>query len=164
FLALAYWTEKRLPVVIVRLFNTVGARQTGRYGMVIPRLVSQALSGAPLTIYGDGEQSRCFGSVKDVVVGLDRLMQCDAATGEVVNLGNPEEVTINALARLVIKVTGSKSTLTHIPYAQGFEDMRRRVPDIAKAKRLVGFDPKDNLKKIVEEVAEDLRGRGASAS
>jgi UDP-glucose 4-epimerase len=164
FLALAYWTEKRLPVVIVRLFNTVGARQTGRYGMVIPRLVSQALSGAPLSVYGDGEQSRCFGSVRDAVIGLDRLMDCEAATGEVVNIGNPTETTINALAKLVVSVTGSKSPIAHIPYdqafAEGFEDMRRRVPDIAKARRLVGFDPKVTLTQIVEEVAEDLRRRG----
>jgi UDP-glucose 4-epimerase len=167
FLALAYWIEKRLPVVIVRLFNTVGARQTGRYGMVIPRLVGQALRGEALTVYGDGEQSRCFGSVKDVVVGIDRLMGCDAATGEVVNVGSPEETTINALAKLVLEVTGSKSAVTHVPYeqafAEGFEDMRRRVPDISKAKRLVGFDPKIGLRRIVEDVAEDLRRRGAPA-
>jgi UDP-glucose 4-epimerase len=166
FLTLAYWTEKRLPVVIVRLFNTVGARQTGRYGMVIPRLVSQALQGAPLTVYGDGEQSRCFGSVRDVVVGLDHLMNCDAATGEVVNLGNPEETTINALAKLILDVTGSKSRVTHVPYeqafAEGFEDMRRRVPDISKARRLVAFDPKIDLRKIVEDVADDLRRRGTN--
>jgi nucleoside-diphosphate-sugar epimerase len=164
FLALAYWTEKRLPVVIARLFNTVGARQTGRYGMVIPRLVGQALKGEPLTVYGDGEQSRCFGSVRDVTGGLDRLMGCDAATGEVVNLGNPEEITINGLAKLILEVTGSKSNVTHIPYdqafAEGFEDMRRRVPDISKAKRLVGFDPKIGLRQIIEDVADDLRRRG----
>jgi UDP-glucose 4-epimerase len=166
FLALAYWIEKRLPVVIVRLFNTVGPRQTGRYGMVIPRLVSQALGGVPLTIYGDGEQSRCFGSVRDAVIGLDRLMECEEATGEVVNVGNPSEVTINELARRILEVTGSKSALTHIPYdkafAEGFEDMRRRVPDISKARRLVGFEPKDDLRKIIGEVAEDLRKRGGA--
>jgi UDP-glucose 4-epimerase len=166
FLALAYWTEKRLPVVIVRLFNTVGARQTGRYGMVIPRLVGQALRGEPLSVYGDGEQSRCFGSVKDVVAGLDRLMGCDAATGEVVNLGNPDETTINQLAKLILEVTGSRSQVVHIPYdqafAEGFEDMRRRVPDISKAKRLVGFDPKIGLRKIIEDVAADLRRGGAA--
>jgi UDP-glucose 4-epimerase len=167
FLALAYWNEKRLPVVIARLFNTVGARQTGRYGMVVPRLVEQALRGEPLTVYGDGEQSRCFGSVRDVVIGLDHLMECEAATGEVVNLGNPEEVTINGLAKLILDVTGSRSQITHIPYdqafAEGFEDMRRRVPDISKAKRLVGFDPKIGLRKIVEDVADDFRRRGATA-
>jgi len=166
FLALAYWTEKRLPVVIVRLFNTVGPRQTGRYGMVIPRLVGQALKGEPLTVYGDGEQSRCFGSVKDAVTGLDRLMGCEAATGEVVNLGNPEEITINQLAKLILEVTGSKSQVAHIPYdqafAEGFEDMRRRVPDITKAKRLVGFDPKIGLRKIIEDVAAELRRGGAA--
>jgi len=166
FLALAYWIEKRLPVVIVRLFNTVGARQTGRYGMVIPRLVSQALRGEPLSVYGDGEQSRCFGSVKDAVVGLDRLMQCDAATGEVINVGNPEEITINALAKLIIEVTGSQSPIVHVPYekafAEGFEDMRRRVPAIDKAKRLVGFDPKIGLRKIIEDVVADLKIRGAT--
>jgi UDP-glucose 4-epimerase len=166
FLALAYWIEKRLPVVIVRLFNTVGARQTGRYGMVIPRLVSQALRGEPLSVYGDGEQSRCFGSVKDAVVGLDRLMQCDAATGEVVNVGNPEEITINGLAKLIIEVTGSTSPIVHVPYekafAEGFEDMRRRVPAIDKAKRLVAFDPKIGLRKIIEDVVADLKIRGAT--
>lgn len=164
FLALAYWSEKRLPVAIARLFNTVGPRQTGRYGMVIPRLVWQALKGAPLSVYGDGEQSRCFGSVSDAVIGLDALMNCDAATGEVVNIGNPQEITINGLAKLIIATTNSKSTIEHIPYdqafAEGFEDMRRRVPDISKAKRLVGFDPKIALTKIIEDVAEDLRRRG----
>ncbi len=164
FLALAYWREKRLPVVIARLFNTVGPRQTGRYGMVIPRLVSQALAGEPLSIYGDGLQSRCFGAVQDVVVGLAALMDSDEATGEVVNLGNPEEVTINGLAKLILEVTGSKSEIKHIPYAEafteGFEDMRRRVPDIGKARRLLGFDPKIGLRRIVEDVTADLRGRG----
>lgn len=167
FLALAYWMEKRLPVVVARLFNTVGARQTGRYGMVIPRLVSQALAGKPLTVYGDGEQSRCFGSVRDVVLGLAALMDCDAATGQVVNLGNPEETTINALARLIIEVTGSKSQVTLVPYdqafAEGFEDMRRRVPDVSKAGRLVGFQPKVGLRQIIEDVAADLRRRGTTA-
>jgi UDP-glucose 4-epimerase len=167
FLALAYWTEKRLPVVIARLFNTVGARQTGRYGMVIPRLVSQALAGKPLTVYGDGEQSRCFGSVRDVVSGLTRLMECEAAIGQVVNLGNPEEITINALAKLILEVTGSKSPITHVPYdqafAEGFEDMRRRVPDVTKAAKLVGFQPKVRLRQIIEDVAGDLRTRGAPA-
>jgi UDP-glucose 4-epimerase len=167
FLALAYWAEKRLPIVIVRLFNTVGARQTGRYGMVIPRLVSQALQNAPLSVYGDGEQSRCFGSVRDAVIGIDRLMNCDAATGEVVNVGNPQEVTINGLAKLIIETTGSRSTIEHIPYekafAEGFEDMRRRVPDITKARKLVAFDPKINLTQIVQEVAEDMRRRGPTA-
>lgn len=164
FLALAYWREKRLPVVIARLFNTVGPRQTGRYGMVIPRLVSQALAGEPLSIYGDGLQSRCFGAVQDVVVGLAALMDSDAATGEVVNLGNPEEVTINGLAQLILEVTGSKSEIKHIPYseafAEGFEDMRRRVPDIGKARRLLGFDPKIGLRRIIEDVTADLRSRG----
>lgn len=164
FLALAYWTEKRLPVVIARLFNTVGPRQTGRYGMVIPRLTAQALAGEPLTIYGDGEQSRCFGSVHDVVGGLVALMNADAAVGEVVNLGNPEEVTINRLAELILEVTGSKSTIRRIPYEQafaaGFEDMRRRVPDVSKARRLVGFEPTVGLRRIVGEVAADLRARG----
>lgn len=164
FLALAYWREKGLPVVVARLFNTVGPRQTGRYGMVIPRLVAQALAGEPLTIYGDGEQSRCFGAVQDVVVGLAALMGSEESTGEVVNLGNPEEVTINQLAQLIVEVTGSSSTIRRIPYeqafAEGFEDMRRRVPDVSKAKRLVGFEPTIKLRRIVEDVAADLRGRG----
>jgi UDP-glucose 4-epimerase len=117
-------------------------------------------------VYGDGEQSRCFGSIRDVVVGVERLMGCEDAIGEVVNLGNPEETTINALAKLILQVTGSKSPITHVPYdqafAEGFEDMRRRVPDISKAKRLVAFDPKDGLRKIVEDVAADLKRRGGT--
>ena len=167
FLALAYWREKRLPVVIARLFNTVGPRQTGRYGMVIPRLVSQALRGEPLTVYGDGEQSRCFGAVQDVVRGLVALMESPAAVGEVVNLGNPEEVTINRLAELILEVVGSKSEVRRVPYeqafAEGFEDMRRRVPDVSKAKRLVGFQPEIPLRRIIEDVAADLRACGPQA-
>ncbi len=164
FLALAYWQEKRLPVVIARLFNTVGPRQTGRYGMVIPRLAAQAIAGEPLTVYGDGEQSRCFGSVRDVVEGLARLMDCEGAIGEVVNLGNPQEVTINELARLIIEIAGSRSEVRHIPYDQafaaGFEDMRRRIPDITKARRLIGFEPKDDLRSIITAVVADQRKRG----
>jgi UDP-glucose 4-epimerase len=165
FLALAYWREKRLPVVVARLFNTVGPRQTGRYGMVIPRLVDQALKGEPLTIFGDGEQSRCFGAVQDVVKGLFGLMTTEAATGEVVNLGNPEEVTINRLAELILEITGSKSEIKRIPYdeafPEGFEDMRRRVPDVSKAKRLVGFEPTIKLRRIVEDVVAERKTRGA---
>jgi UDP-glucose 4-epimerase len=164
FLALAYWREKRLPVVVARLFNTVGPRQTGRYGMVIPRLTAQALAGDPLTIYGDGEQSRCFGAVQDVVVGLSALMNSETAVGEVVNLGNPEEVTINELARVILAATGSSSPIKHVPYAEafteGFEDMRRRVPSIEKAARLIGFRPTLDLRRIVDDVVADLRARG----
>ena len=156
FLALAYHNEKRLDVVVFRLFNTVGARQTGRYGMVLPRFVRQALRGAPLSVYGDGTQRRAFASVRDVIGGIEGLMRCDEAVGEVVNLGHDEEVTILGLAERVIERTGSKSEIEFIPYedayAAGFEDMMRRVPDLKKAKRLVGYEPSVNLDEIIDEV------------
>ncbi len=163
FLALASHAERGVPVVIARLFNTVGARQTGRYGMVLPRLVGQALRSEPLTVFGDGLQSRCFGSVHDVVGALITLMATPAATGEVVNLGNPEEITILDLARRIITTTGSASTIVHVPYdeafREGFEDMRRRVPDISKARRLIGFAPKHDLAAILKDVITDVRSR-----
>ena len=134
FLALAYWREKKLPTVVVRLFNTVGPRQTGQYGMVIPTFVKQALSGRPLTVFGTGEQTRCFGFVRDVVGALINLMERDEAVGEVFNVGSNEEVTIMELARRVKELAGSKSEIVAVPYdeayEEGFEDMPRRVPDI----------------------------------
>lgn len=158
FLAFAHWYESQLPVVCVRLFNTVGPRQTGHYGMVIPRFVQQALRGEPITVYGDGEQSRCFGHVKDVVSALDRLITCSEAYGKVVNIGNPEEVSMNDLAERIKKVTGSVSKIIHIPYekayVEGFEDMRRRVPDISLANKLIGFRPELNLDAILKSVIE----------
>jgi UDP-glucose 4-epimerase len=161
FLALAYWKERGLPVIIVRFFNTVGPRQTGRYGMVIPRLVQQALAGEPLTVYGDGTQSRAFTHVSDVVDALLRLVKEPKAIGEVINLGNMEEVTILRLAERVREVTGSRSPITLVPYDEayesGFEDMPRRVPDLTKARTLIGYEPKHDLQDILVQVVEHLR-------
>jgi UDP-glucose 4-epimerase len=165
FLALAYFQEKALPVVIVRLFNTVGPRQTGRYGMVIPNFVRQALSGEPLTVFGDGEQTRCFAHVGDVVPALVGLLEHPDARGKVFNVGSQEEVSINYLAGRVISLTGSKSTIRLIPYHQayteGFEDMLRRVPDLTRTRALVGYEPKFSLDDILRDViAEIQRGTG----
>ena len=156
FLAFAHWYEYQLPVVCVRLFNTVGPRQTGQYGMVIPRFVQQALKGEPMTVYGDGNQSRCFGHVKCVVEALYRLINCSSSFGKVVNIGNPEEVTINDLAQRIKDLSNSSSSIQHIPYEQayveGFEDMRRRVPDISLARELIGFRPERDLNEILRSV------------
>jgi UDP-glucose 4-epimerase len=157
FLALAYHKEKRLPVVIFRLFNTVGPRQTGRYGMVIPSLIKQALLGHPLTVYGDGRQSRCFTYVSDVVGVLMKLADHPGAVGEVFNVGNDrEEVTIYELAERVKARTGSKSEIVMVPYDQayeeGFEDMRRRVPDLTKVHALTGYEPQVHLDEILDRV------------
>ncbi len=149
FLALAYWREKKLPTVIVRLFNTVGPRQTGRYGMVIPTFVKQAISGRPITVYGDGKQSRCFGYVGDVVGALIKLMDHEDAVGEVFNIGSNEEISILDLAKRIKELTGSNSEIALVPYdeayEEGFEDMPRRVPDISKVNKLVGFKPERSL-------------------
>jgi UDP-glucose 4-epimerase len=157
FLALAYWKEKRLPVVITRLFNTVGPRQTGRYGMVIPNFVKQALLGHPLTVFGSGQQSRCFTFVSDVVDVLIKLADEPAAVGQVFNIGNDhEEVTIMDLARRVRERTGSKSEIVLVPYDQayeeGFEDMPRRIPDLSKLRALTGYEPRVHLDEILERV------------
>jgi UDP-glucose 4-epimerase len=158
WLALAYWRERGLPVTVLRFFNTVGPRQTGRYGMVLPTFVRQALRGEPLTIHETGEQRRCFTYVEDVVEALVRLAQTPAAVGEVVNIGNDQEVTINELAALVREVTGSASRLVHIPYdqayGQGFEDMLRRVPCLEKLERLVHYRPATSLEAIVRRVVD----------
>jgi UDP-glucose 4-epimerase len=159
FLALAYHKEKRLPVVIFRLFNTVGPRQTGRYGMVIPNLVKQALLGHPLTVYGDGTQSRCFTYVSDVVGVLMKLADHEGAVGEVLNIGNDrEEVTILDLAQRIKERTRSKSEIVMVPYDQayeeGFEDMPRRVPDLSKIRALTGYEPKVHLDEILDRVIE----------
>ena len=155
-LAYTYWKEKGIPTVIVRLFNTVGPRQTGAYGMVIPRFVQQALRGEPLTVFGDGKQSRCFLHVQDAVRAMIQLMELPKAVGEAFNLGSQEEVTIGRLAQLVIQRTGSCSSIVTIPYdeayEEGFEDMARRVPNIAKAKRFIGFTPTMALTDILESV------------
>ena len=156
FLALSYWKERHQPVVVVRLFNTVGPRQTGRYGMVLPNFVRQALEGAPITVYGSGQQSRCFCDVRDTVEAIVRLMANDRAVGEVVNIGNDEEISIAKLAHVVKKRTKSKSPVTYIPYDQayepGFEDMPRRVPALEKLERLANFRPKTPLSRIVDRV------------
>jgi UDP-glucose 4-epimerase len=161
FLALAYWKEYRLPVVIVRLFNTVGPRQTGQYGMVLPTFVRQALAGEPLTVFGDGSQSRSFTYVGDVVGALVGLSQEPRAVGEVFNVGNTGEVTIRELAERVKALTASSSPVHFVPYDEayeaGFEDMPRRVPDISKIRRLIGFEPTLGLDEIIRSVIDHLR-------
>ncbi len=161
FLALAYYRERRLPTVIVRLFNTVGPRQTGQYGMVVPTFVRQALSGRPITIHGTGEQSRCFVDVADVVSALVKLMDHPGAVGEVFNIGSSEEVTILELARRVKSLCESSSEIVHLPYEQaygeGFEDMPRRVPDLGKIGGLIGYHPTRSLDQIIERVIEFCR-------
>jgi UDP-glucose 4-epimerase len=163
FLALAYWREKKLPTVIVRLFNTVGPRQTGQYGMVIPTFVRQALAGRPITVYGTGEQTRCFGYVGDVVGALVKLMEREEAVGQVFNIGSNEEVSIMGLARRVKELAGSKSEIVTVPYdeayEEGFEDMPRRVPDISKVSALTGFRPTVTLDQILQSVIEYYSGR-----
>ncbi|HEV2915770.1 MAG TPA: GDP-mannose 4,6-dehydratase [Pyrinomonadaceae bacterium] len=158
FLALAYWREKKLPTRVVRLFNTVGPRQTGQYGMVIPTFVKQALAGRPITVYGDGSQTRCFGYVKDVVGALIKLMEHEGSIGEVFNIGSNEEVSILELANRVRELTGSASEIVMVPYAEayeeGFEDMPRRVPDISKIGALVGFQPQMKLDGILKSVID----------
>ena len=153
FLALAYWREYHVPTVVVRLFNTIGPRQIGRYGMVVPRFLKQALRGQNLTVYGTGKQSRCFTYVSDVVEWLVRLAADDRAAGQVFNLGNPEEVSIEELARRVISITGAKVRIDHIPYEQayeqGFEDMERRVPDISRVQALTGYSPQVKLDEML---------------
>lgn len=167
FLALAYHKEKHLPVVIVRLFNTVGPRQTGQYGMVVPRFVQQALAGAPLTVYGDGSQRRCFGYVGDIVGALVGLMAHPGAVGQIFNIGNTEEVTIHELAKRVIELTGSTSTIKFVPYdvayEAGFEDMTRRIPDLRKIRALIGYTPTVGLDDIIRRIADSLRESKAPA-
>jgi UDP-glucose 4-epimerase len=161
-LAYIYCKEKGIHTVIVRLFNTVGPRQTGAYGMVIPRFVQQALRGEPVTIHGDGRQSRCFLHVKDAVDAMVALMELPSVAGEAFNIGSQEEVTIGQLAHLVIELVQSKSQTVYVPYSEayeeGFEDMVRRVPDISKAKRFIGFAPTMNLKDILQSVIAYYQG------
>jgi UDP-glucose 4-epimerase len=163
FLALAYWKERKLPVIIVRFFNTVGPRQTGRYGMVIPNFVRQALAGEPLTVFGDGTQSRSFTHVSDVVEALLKLVAAPAAIGQVINIGTEEEVTIADLARRVRDLSGSKSPIKLIPYEEafdaGFEDMPRRVPDLGKVRAMIGYRPSKSLEDILVQVIDDFRRR-----
>lgn len=163
FLALAYWREKKLPTTIVRLFNTVGPRQTGRYGMVIPTFVKQALAGRPITVYGNGKQTRCFGYVGDVVGALIKLMDHADSVGQVFNIGSTEEISILQLAEKVKELTHSDSEIVFVPYdeayEEGFEDMPRRVPDTSKINQLVGFKPEIKLDGILETVINFHRGR-----
>jgi len=160
-LAFAYWTEKKLPTRIVRFFNTVGPRQVGAYGMVIPRFVSMALKNEPITIYGSGEQTRCFGHVYDVIDAVVSVAFSDKTIGKVVNIGNNFEISMNDLAKKIIEETGSKSEIKYVPYSEaygdGFEDMERRVPNIDLIKSLTGWQPKRDLTQIIKDVAEDLR-------
>jgi UDP-glucose 4-epimerase len=157
FLALSYWKEKKLPVIVVRLFNTVGPRQTGRYGMVLPNFVKCALDNTTISIYGSGKQSRCFCDVQDTVESLVRLMDLERSIGEVVNVGSTEEITIEALAQKVKERTGSSSPIEYVPYDQayepGFEDMMRRVPSVEKLHALTGFRPGIPLNEIIDRVA-----------
>ena len=161
FLALAYWKERKLPVIIVRFFNTVGPRQTGQYGMVIPNFVRQALANEPITVFGDGTQSRSFTHVADVVDALLKLVAEPAAIGQVINLGNTQEVTIRALAERVRDLAGSSSSIKTIPYEEayesGFEDMPRRVPDLEKASHLIGYQPRYTLDDVLLQVIEYFR-------
>ncbi len=156
FLALAYYEEKRLPVVISRFFNTVGPRQTGRYGMVIPNFVQNALCNEPIHVFGDGEQSRCFTYVADAVRAITRLMDTPEAEGQIFNIGNDQEITINELAQRVKRLTESASEIVHIPYEKtygpGFEDMRRRTPNIEKIKQVIGYRPTYNIDQILIQV------------
>jgi UDP-glucose 4-epimerase len=167
FLALAHWKETRLPVVVVRLFNTVGPRQTGQYGMVVPRFVQAAMNNEPIDVHGDGTQSRCFGHVLDVVEGLVKTLETPECFGNVINLGNDEEVSIKELADRACQQTGSRSNIRYVPYEQvygdGFEDMQRRVPNLEKARRLIGYQPTRTLKDIINDVAAEFGTRQAAA-
>lgn len=167
FLALAYWKERQVPVIIVRLFNTVGPRQTGRYGMVVPRFVDQALEQNPITVFGDGKQRRTFCHVRDAVKGIVSLANTPKAVGEIFNIGGVEETSIEALAHRVKKVLNSSSPVAYIPYEEayeeGFEDMRRRVPDMTKIQALVGYAPRLTLNDIICDVAEYRRHAHGSA-
>ncbi len=159
-LTFAYWTEKKLPTRIVRFFNTVGPRQVGAYGMVIPRFVSMALKNEPIVIYGNGKQTRCFGHVFDVIDAVMSVAFSDKTIGKVINIGNNFEISMNDLAKKIIEETGSKSEIKYIPYSEaygdGFEDMERRVPNIDLIKSLTGWCPKRDLTQIIKDVAEDL--------
>jgi UDP-glucose 4-epimerase len=163
FLAIAYWKERKVPTVIARLFNTVGPRQTGQYGMVIPNFVAQALTGADITVFGDGSQSRCFTHVYDAVNALVGIAAHPEANGEVYNVGGTHEVTILELAERIKRMTGSNSRIVFIPYStayeEGFEDMVRRVPDITKVNKLIGYEPTVSLEAGLESIVDDQRAR-----
>ena len=168
FLALAHFKETRLPVVVVRLFNTVGPRQTGQYGMVVPRFVHSAIRNEPIIVHGDGTQSRCFGHVLDVVEGLTSLLDNPECFGKVINLGNDQETSILQLAQKAIDLTGRSSEIHFIPYEEaygdGFEDMQRRVPSLDKARKLIGYQPTRQLDDIINDVAKEYRSETAVAA
>jgi UDP-glucose 4-epimerase len=163
WLALAYWKEKKVPVIITRFFNTVGPRQTGRYGMVLPNFVSQALAGEPIRVFGSGEQSRCFGHVQDAVEAVLRLIETPAAIGQVINVGTDREVTINRLAEMVRDTVGTQSAIEHVSYneayAVGFEDLERRVPDVSKLAKVAGYRFTRTLEQIIADVVQEQRSR-----
>ena len=163
FLALAHWKENRLPVVIVRLFNTVGPRQRGQYGMVVPNFVEQALKGEELIVHGDGQQSRCFCHVQDVVQALIKLVDAGSCFGQVFNVGSTEEISIQTLAEQIIEQTGSDSQLRLIPYSEaygeGFEDMRRRIPSLSRIHKAIGWSPSHSISEIIEDVVSDVKPR-----
>ena len=165
WLALAYWRERKVPVIVTRLFNTVGPRQTGRYGMVLPTFASQAVRNEPITVFGSGEQSRCFAHVADVVTAMVKLIETPAAVGEVFNIGGDREVTMNELAALVREAAGSRSEIRHVPYAEayadGFEDMQRRVPNVRKLERVIGMRPSSPLATMIREVVDDQRAQSS---
>jgi nucleoside-diphosphate-sugar epimerase len=167
FLALAYFKEKGLPVIIIRLFNTVGPRQTGRYGMVVPNFVRQALNREPITVYGDGKQTRSFTHVKDAVWAILKLVEHPGAVGEIFNIGGLDEITIEGLARTVKELLQSPSTIMYIPYEeayeQEFEDMRKRAPNISKIERMIGYKPRYRLGDIIADVAEYQKQRASVA-
>ena len=168
FLALSYWKERKLPIIVVRLFNTVGPRQTGRYGMVLPNFARQALDATPITVFGTGRQSRCFCDVRDTVESILRLLSTGKAIGEVVNIGSTQEISIEGLAHVVKQRTGSNSPIAYIPYEKayepGFEDMLRRVPCVDKLEKLTGFRPSVLLPEIVDRVVDHLRGKRSVAA
>ena len=163
WLALAYFREKGVPTILCRFFNTVGPRQTGRYGMVIPNFASQALRNADITVYGDGKQSRCFGHVRDAVESIGRLIRTDKGYGEVFNVGTDREISIRELAETIRDAAGSSSSIVYVPYEEaygaGFEDMQRRVPDCAKLESVIGFKPQTPLEQIIEDVVAEQRER-----
>lgn len=158
FLALAYLEKKGLPITVVRLFNTVGPRQTGRYGMVLPTFIRQAMNHEPITVFGSGGQSRCFTHVEEVVEAMLKLLECPESIGEIINLGNNHPITIRELAELVKKITNSSSEIVVIPYDkayhEGYEDMHHRIPDISKARKLIEFEPKKSVQEIIEDILE----------
>lgn len=161
FLGLAYYNVKKLPLVIVRLFNTTGPGQVGDYGMVVPRFIKQALLNKTITVYGDGKQTRCFTHIEDVLVALNEVMNNKKCEGQIFNIGNPQEVSINDLAKMIIKITKSNSDITNIPYENvmgpNFEDMKRRVPNINKIKKFTGWQPKHNLRNIIDDILTYLK-------